>query len=72
MGSGPTVVLVHGAFADASGYAGVIQKLQSRAVEVRAPMNPLRSLAFDADAIARYATTIKGRSCSSGTPTAGP
>lgn len=60
MGSGPTVVLVHGAYADASGYAGVIRKLQSRAVEVRAPMNPLRSLAFDADAIARYATTIKG------------
>ena len=60
MASGPTVVLVHGAYADASGYAGVIRKLQSRGVEVRAPMNPLRSLAFDADAIARYATTIKG------------
>jgi pimeloyl-ACP methyl ester carboxylesterase len=60
MAPGPTVVLVHGAYADASGYAGVIWKLQSRGVEVRAPMNPLRSLAFDADAIARYATTIKG------------
>jgi pimeloyl-ACP methyl ester carboxylesterase len=60
MASGPTVVLVHGAYADASGYAGVIRKLQSRGVEVRAPMNPLRSLAFDADAVARYATTIEG------------
>ena len=60
MASGPTVVLVHGAYADASGYAGVIRKLQSREVEVRAPMNPLRSLAFDADAVARYATTIEG------------
>lgn len=60
MGSTPTVVLVHGAFADASGYAGVIRELQTRAVEVRAPMNPLRSLAFDADAIARYTTTIDG------------
>ena len=30
MASGPTVVLVHGAYADASGYAGVIRKLQSR------------------------------------------
>ena len=60
MAPGPTVVLVHGAYADASGYAGVIRKLQFRGVEVRAPMNPLRSLAFDADAIARYATTIKG------------
>ena len=29
MASNPTVVLVHGAFADASGYAGVIRELQS-------------------------------------------
>ena len=60
MPSSPTVVLVHGAFADASGYAGVIRELQAHSVEVRAPMNPLRSLAFDADAIARYTTTIDG------------
>jgi len=56
----PTVVLVHGAFGDASGYAGVIRELQARGVEARAPANPLRSLAFDADAIARYTTTIDG------------
>jgi len=60
MASNPTVVLVHGAFADASGFAGVIRQLQSKEVEVRAPMNPLRSLAFDADAIARYANGIDG------------
>ena len=60
MASNPTVVLVHGAFADASGYAGVIRQLQSQGLEVRAPMNPLRSLAFDADAIVRYTTTIDG------------
>jgi pimeloyl-ACP methyl ester carboxylesterase len=60
MASSPTVVLVHGAFADASGYAGVIRELQSRGVEVRAPMNPLRSLAFDADAVARYTNSIDG------------
>jgi len=60
MASSPTVVLVHGAFADASGYAGVIRELQSHGVEVRAPMNPLRSLAFDADAVTRYTTTIEG------------
>jgi pimeloyl-ACP methyl ester carboxylesterase len=60
MASSPTVVLVHGAFADASGFAGVIRALQARAVEVRAPMNPLRSLSFDADAVARYTTTIDG------------
>jgi hypothetical protein len=32
MTSRPTVVLVHGAFADASGYGGVIRELQNRAV----------------------------------------
>ena len=56
----PTVVLVHGAFADASGYAGVIQRLQADGIVVRAPMNPLRGLAFDADAVSRYTTTIEG------------
>jgi pimeloyl-ACP methyl ester carboxylesterase len=60
MASSPTVILVHGAFADASGYAGVIRELQAQSVEVRAPMNPLRSLTFDADAIVRYTTTIDG------------
>jgi pimeloyl-ACP methyl ester carboxylesterase len=60
MSASPTVVLVHGAFADASGYAGVIRRLQAQGVAVRAPMNPLRGLASDADALARYTTTIDG------------
>ena len=60
MASSPTVILVHGAFADASGFAGVIRELQAQSVEVRAPMNPLRSLSFDADALARYTNTIDG------------
>jgi pimeloyl-ACP methyl ester carboxylesterase len=60
MPSDPTVVLVHGAFADASGYAGIIRILQSRGIGVRAPMNPLRGVVSDADAVARYTTTIDG------------
>jgi len=60
MPSNPTVVLVHGAFADASGFAGVIQELKRQGVGARAPMNPLRSLAFDADAVARYASGVEG------------
>jgi pimeloyl-ACP methyl ester carboxylesterase len=60
MATNPTVILVHGAFADASGFAGVIRELQAQGVDARAPMNPLRSLAFDADAVARYASTIDG------------
>jgi hypothetical protein len=43
LASSATVVLVHGAFADASGFAGVIRESQSQGVEVRAPMNPLSS-----------------------------
>jgi pimeloyl-ACP methyl ester carboxylesterase len=43
----PTAVLVHGAFADASGFAGVIRHLQAQGMPVRAPMNPLRGLASD-------------------------
>jgi pimeloyl-ACP methyl ester carboxylesterase len=60
MAARPTVILVHGAFADASGYAGVIRMLQTEGLEVRAPMNPLRGLAFDADTIARYRTAVDG------------
>jgi pimeloyl-ACP methyl ester carboxylesterase len=56
----PTAVLVHGAFADASGFAGVIRHLQAQGVPVRAPMNPLRGLASDAEAIRRYTTSIDG------------
>jgi pimeloyl-ACP methyl ester carboxylesterase len=60
MSTQPTAVLVHGAFADASGYAGVIRHLQAQGVAARAPMNPLRGLGSDAEAIARYTTTIEG------------
>jgi pimeloyl-ACP methyl ester carboxylesterase len=60
MSTQPTAVLVHGAFADASGFAGVIRHLHAQGVPVRAPMNPLRGLASDAEAIARYTTTIEG------------
>jgi pimeloyl-ACP methyl ester carboxylesterase len=60
MSTQPTALLVHGAFADASGYAGVVRHLQAKGVAVRAPMNPLRGLASDAEAVVRYATTIEG------------
>jgi pimeloyl-ACP methyl ester carboxylesterase len=60
MAATPTVVLVHGAFADASGYRDVIRALQRAGVGVRAPMNPLRGLLSDADAIVRYTSTIDG------------
>src|ERR1700729_3038189 len=43
----PTVVLVHGAFADASSWNGVIARLRAEGVEVTAPANPLRGIAYD-------------------------
>jgi pimeloyl-ACP methyl ester carboxylesterase len=45
--AGPTVVLVHGAFADASSWNGVIERLQAKGVNVTAPPNPLRGISTD-------------------------
>ena len=36
----PTVVLVHGAFADGSSWNGVIERLQAKGVAVTAPADP--------------------------------
>ncbi|MGC0386064.1 alpha/beta fold hydrolase [Streptomyces sp. SAI-129] len=49
--SPPTIVLVHGAFTDASSWAGVISLLQADGLTVRAPANPLRGLAQDAASV---------------------
>jgi pimeloyl-ACP methyl ester carboxylesterase len=56
----PTVVLVHGAFADASGWTGVVSRLQKRGYPVIAPANPLRSVAGDAAYLASVLATIDG------------
>jgi pimeloyl-ACP methyl ester carboxylesterase len=48
----PTVVLVHGAFADASSWNGVIERLQAKGVPVTAPANPLRGISIDSAYIA--------------------
>ena len=55
-----TVVLVHGAFADASSWNGVITKLQADGVQVTAPANPLRGIAFDSAYIASVFDQIPG------------
>ncbi|MFF9167876.1 MULTISPECIES: alpha/beta fold hydrolase [unclassified Streptomyces] len=56
----PTVVLVHGAFADAGSWTGVIDHLQRHGIPVIAPPNPLRGLASDAAYIASVAAQIDG------------
>ena len=56
----PTIVLVHGAFADASGWIGVTERLQRRGYTVIAPANPLRNLAGDAAYLASILASIRG------------
>lgn len=55
-----TVVLVHGAFADASGWADVIAELQAEGLAVMAPANPLRGVSSDAAYIASVVNQIPG------------
>jgi pimeloyl-ACP methyl ester carboxylesterase len=55
-----TVVLVHGAFADASGWNGVVERLLAADVEVAAPANPLRGIAHDSAYIASFLEQIPG------------
>jgi pimeloyl-ACP methyl ester carboxylesterase len=56
----PTIVLVHGAFADASSWNGVVERLQQRGHTVTAPANPLRGITTDSDYIAGVIRQIDG------------
>jgi len=57
---GVTIVLVHGAFADASSWNGVIADLQARGLTVLAPPNPLRGLTADSAHVASVLGQIDG------------
>src|SRR3712207_7898560 len=59
-GSQPTVVLVHGAFADGSSWNGVIERLQAEGIQVTAPPNPLRGISIDSAYINRLLDQIPG------------
>lgn len=56
----PTIVLIHGAFADASGWDGVIKRLQARGYPVIAPANPLRGLDSDAGYVRSVLESVTG------------
>jgi pimeloyl-ACP methyl ester carboxylesterase len=56
----PTIVLVHGAFADASSWTGVITRLERDGYEVVAPANPLRGVASDAASVSAVVQSIPG------------
>jgi pimeloyl-ACP methyl ester carboxylesterase len=55
-----TVVLVHGAFADSSSWAGVIERLQAKGIPVVAAANPLRGISFDSTYVRSVFSQISG------------
>jgi pimeloyl-ACP methyl ester carboxylesterase len=55
-----TVLLVHGAFADSSSWAGVIERLQAKGIKVIAAANPLRGLKSDSAYVAALIDEIAG------------
>lgn len=57
----PTIVLVHGAFADASGWAGVGAALQTAGYPVVAFANPLRGVTYDSAYLRSFLDTIQGQ-----------
>jgi pimeloyl-ACP methyl ester carboxylesterase len=56
----PTIVLVHGAFAESASWNGVIRRLHTAGHRVIAAGNPLRGLTTDATAVADLLASIKG------------
>jgi pimeloyl-ACP methyl ester carboxylesterase len=56
----PTIVLVHGGWADASGWNAEVTNLEKLGYPVIAPANPLRGLASDADYLHSVLSTING------------
>jgi pimeloyl-ACP methyl ester carboxylesterase len=59
-GSQPTVVLVHGAFADGSSWTGVIERLQAEGIQVTVPANPLRGITIDSAYLGSLLEQIPG------------
>jgi pimeloyl-ACP methyl ester carboxylesterase len=66
----PTIVLVHGAFADSSSWYGVIAILEKDGYSVIAAANPLRSVKGDGDIVRALSPASTRRSCWSGIPMA--
>ncbi|MFF0296081.1 alpha/beta fold hydrolase [Kitasatospora sp. NPDC004615] len=56
----PTVVLVHGAFADASSWSGVVKRLKNDGYPVIAAANPLRGVTSDAAYIRSVLDSVHG------------
>jgi pimeloyl-ACP methyl ester carboxylesterase len=56
----PTIVLVHGAWANSSSWNAVVERLQALGYTVDAPPNPLRGVSSDSAYLADFLSTISG------------
>ena len=56
----PTIVLVHGAFAESASWNGVIDRLEGAGYPVVAAANPLRDVATDAASVEDVVRSIEG------------
>jgi pimeloyl-ACP methyl ester carboxylesterase len=56
----PTIVLVHGAFADGASWNGVVERLQRKGFPVVAVANPLRSVTGDSNYLRKVLASIEG------------
>ncbi|MET7552070.1 alpha/beta hydrolase [Streptomyces sp. NPDC005479] len=56
----PTIVLVHGAWADGSSWSAVTERLQKQGYTVDVPPNPLRGVTTDSDNLRAFLDTIQG------------
>jgi pimeloyl-ACP methyl ester carboxylesterase len=59
-GAKPTIVLVHGAWADSSSWNSVVEQLQALGFTVDVPPNPLRGVAEDSTYLSDFLSTISG------------
>jgi pimeloyl-ACP methyl ester carboxylesterase len=59
-GPKPTIVLVHGAWANSSSWNGVIQRLNAAGYTALAAPNPLRGLEYDSGYLAEFLSKISG------------
>jgi pimeloyl-ACP methyl ester carboxylesterase len=56
----PTVVLIHGAWADTSSWDGEVSMLQKQGYEARAIANPMENLTTDAESVKNFLATLSG------------
>jgi ABC-type sugar transport system substrate-binding protein len=68
-GTNSPLTVVHGAFADSSSWAGVIERLHAKGTKVIAAANPLRGLKSDSAYVGALIDEIPGPVLAVGTPT---